>query len=76
VVFRHDLKTAIKHSYCDFPGFHHHHQIVGMSTTCTWVQVGSNDYEALMQAVVDGGVERIAAALKPNIDVNAMYGDG
>jgi ankyrin repeat protein len=47
-----------------------------MSTTCTWVQIGNNDYEALMQAVVEGDVQRIAAALKPNIEVDAMYGDG
>jgi hypothetical protein len=70
------LKSSIKHSYCDFPEYVHHHQTVGMSTTCTWVQIGNNDYEALMQAVVEDDVQRIAAALKPNIDVDAMYGDG
>jgi Ankyrin repeats (3 copies) len=47
-----------------------------MKRECNWVPADHTQYEALKKAVVDGDVQRVAAALKSELDVNAMYGDG
>jgi Ankyrin repeats (many copies) len=43
---------------------------------CTWVKEDDPEYGPLMQAVREGDVHHVEAALKPNMNVNAMYGDG
>lgn len=40
-----------------------------------WAPADSEDYQAFKQAASEGDVKRLAAALRPDINVNALYGD-
>ena len=41
-----------------------------------WAPSDSKDYHALREAVNDGDVRGVEAALKPTININALHGDG
>lgn len=47
-----------------------------METDTKWAPADSEDYQVFKQAASEGDVKRLAAALRPNVDINALYGDG
>ena len=47
-----------------------------MEIDTIWAPADSEDYQVFKQAASKWDVKRLAAALRPDIDVNAMYGDG
>ncbi len=47
-----------------------------MDDKTVWVPADSEDYRLFWQAAVDGDLQRLETALKPHINVNAIYGDG
>ena len=47
-----------------------------METKTIWAPADSEDYQVFKQAASDGNVQRLAAALRLEVDVNALYGGG
>ena len=47
-----------------------------METNTIWAPADSEHYQVFKRAAGEGDVKRFAAALRPDVDVNALYGDG
>ncbi len=47
-----------------------------MDENAIWAPADSEEYQLFWQAAVNGDKAQLATALKPNIDVNALFGDG
>ena len=46
-----------------------------MATNFAWTPADDEDYLAIRQAAIEGDVKRLAANLKPGVDITALYGD-
>lgn len=47
-----------------------------MDDKTVWAPADSESYNLFWQAAVDADLQRLETALKPHVNVNAMYGDG
>ena len=47
-----------------------------MESNTIWAPANSEKYQAFKQAASEGNVKQLEAALRSEIDVNALYGDG
>ena len=46
-----------------------------MDTNIAWTPADDEDYLAVRQTAIEGDVKRLAANLKPGVDITALYGD-
>ena len=47
-----------------------------MVTKTFWAPADNEEYRLFRQAAIEGDAQRLATVLNPNINVNALYGDG